>query len=229
MSIVVKARRTDEGIVIHEMDNGESKKFLAVRGGISWPVMDGPLPAYYCILGEEYVGITHFEGQEPQRGKLILLSENEAPDVLALDWLYAKISDDVVRFGCDTFYTVTKELRGEDYSGYVETFQEFMVEKEVRVHLEEAPWADKPDLGMYHIDSWKKKGLLDLPEESLVCKQLEMVTADIVNQLPQRLPAVNALRFVACGFQKDRPNPGAKNWRAKLPKGAPSRHLSHIR
>ena len=94
-----------------------------------------------------------------------------------------------------------------------------MYEKQIAVGLEEAPWADEPVLGIYHINSWRKKGLLDLPEERLVYKQLGMVTTDIVNQLPQRLPAVNALRFVISGFQKDRPNPSAKDWRAKIKHG----------
>lgn len=220
MSTVVKATRTEKGIIIHEHDDGTSKQYVAVRGGISWPLMDGNLPGYYCILGEEHVEITHFEGQESQRAKLILLNEDEALDVLALDWLYAKISDDVVRFGCDTFYTVTKELRGEDYSGYAETFQKFMYEQQVEIGLEEAPWVDRPDLGMYHINSWRKKGLLELPEGSLVREQLRRVESSKVNQVPQVFNAVNALRFVVCGFQKNKPNPTSKNWRSRIKRGS---------
>ena len=219
MAIVVKARRRENGIIVHELDNGESKEYLAVRGGLSWPLMAGEklLLAYYCTIGEELIPAA--QRRENQRGKLILLSEYEAPDILSLPEFFTKLTDDAKLFECNTYYAITKEFQGEDYSGYTETFQKFMYEKQITVHLEEAPWADRPDLGIYYINEWTQKGLLELPEGSLVRNQLRMMVAERVNQLPQMFNAVNALRFVVCGFEKYKPNPTPKDWRKNAPKG----------
>ncbi len=162
MSIVIKAGRTEEGIIVHHLSNGESKKYLAVRGGISWPLMAENLPGYFCIIGEELMPAAQ---RKNQRGKLHLLSEYEASDILtSLSTFSTKLTDAATLYDCDVFYTVIEEFQGEDYRGYVETFHNFTYEKQVACRLEEAPWSDRPDLGLYHIRSWMDKGLLELPE-----------------------------------------------------------------
>ena len=95
-----------------------------------------------------------------------------------------------------------------------------MYEKGIGVRLEEAPWGDNPGFGLDYINEWMKKGLLQLPEGSLVRNQLRMVVGEKVNQLSETLNAVNALRFVVCGFEKYKPNPTLDNWRDKIPKGS---------
>ena len=215
MSIVVRSRLTDKGIIVLEFDNGETKPYRAIRGGVSWPVMEENLPAYFCILGEEYSKWTEW-------GKLILLSEHEAPDVLtSLNTFFTKLTDDAKLYLCKTFYTVIEGLQGENNRGYAEALQNFMHGKQTSCSLEEAPWADRPDLGLYHIKSWIAKSLLELPEGSLVREQLKMVETDKVKQLPQRFNAVNALRFVICGFEKYKPpKPTDSNWRAGMLEGS---------
>jgi hypothetical protein len=48
-----------------------------------------------------------------------------------------------------------------------------------------------------------------------------MVETDKVKQLPQRYNAVNALRFVICGFEKYKPSkPSDRNWRAGMLEGS---------
>lgn len=213
MSIVVKARLTEKGIIVHELANGELKEYRAIRGGISWPLMEENLPGYCCIFGEEWVRWT-------EHGKLILLSECEAPDIrTSLTTFFTKLTDESRLYRCETFYTVTKEFHGEDHSGYAEAFQKFTYEKEITAHLEEAPWADNPDLGIYHIQAWMGKGLLELPEGSLVREQLRRVENSKVNQVPQMFNAVNALRFVICSFEKYKPTNTNSNWRSKMRKG----------
>jgi hypothetical protein len=215
MRVVVEARRTEKGIIVLQSANGETKEYRAIRGGISWPVMEENLPGYYCILGEEYSKWT-------DRGKLILLREHEAPDVLtSLATFFSKLTDDAKLYLCETFYAVIGELQGEDCSGYAEALQHFMHEKQTAGYLEEAPWADRPDLGLYHIKSWMAKAQLELPEGGLVREQLKMVETDKVKQLPQRYNAVNALRFVVCGFEKYKPSKSSdRNWRAGMPEGS---------
>jgi len=211
MAIVAKARRTEEGIIVHELDNGEKKQYVAVRGGLSWPLMaEKVLPAYFCIAGEELISVA--QRRENQRGRLILLSEYEAPDILSLPSFFTKLTDDAKLLMCNTFYTVTQSFQGEDYSGHAETFRKFVYEKQSGIHLEEAPRADRPDLGLFYSNERMKKGLLELPEGSLVRNQLRTVVAEKVNQLSQTLNAVNALRFVVCGFEKYKPSNTSSNW-----------------
>jgi len=218
MAIVVKARRREDGIIVHQLDSGGEKQYLAVRGGLSWPLLADKLsPAYFCIAGEELISVAQRRANE--RGKLILLSEYEASDILSLRAFFTKLTDDVKLLECNIFYTVTKELQGEDYSGHAETFRKFMYEKQAAVHLEDPPWVDRAYLGIFYLNEWMKKGLLELPEESLVRNQLKMVVAEKVNQLPQEFNAVNALRFVVCGFEKYKPNPTPEDWRKKIPRG----------
>lgn len=219
MRIVVKSRRTEKGIIVLEFDNGETKEYRAIRGGISWPVMAENLPGYYCILGEEYSRWT-------DRGKITLLREHEAADILtSLTTFFTKLTDDAKLYLCETFYGVIGEIQGEDSSGYAETLQHSMYEKQTAGQLEEAPWADRPDLGLYHIKSWMGKAQLELPEGSLVREQLKMVETDKVKQLSQRFNAVNALRFVVCGFEKYKPSkPSQKDWRDRVPQGGTGRY-----
>jgi len=219
MATVVKARRREDGIIVHQLDNGGEKQYLAVRGGLSWPVMADKLslPAYYCVVGEELISAAQRKAN--QRGKLILLSEYEAPDILSLPAFFTKLTDDVKILECSTFYTVTEEFQGEDYSGHAETFRKFVYEKQAAVHLEDPAWVERADLGIFYINEWMRKGLLELPEGSLVRNQLRMVVAEKVNQLPQTLNAVNAFRFVVCGFEKYKPNMTPEDWRRKIPRG----------
>jgi hypothetical protein len=216
MSLVIEAKRTEKGIIVHKLDNGEIREYRAIRGGISWPLMEKNLPGYCCIFGEEWVKWTPM----PERCKLRLLSEYEAPDILtSLTTFFTRLTDDSKLYLCDTFYTVTNEFQGEDYSGYAEAFQEFIQKKQISGRLEEAPWADKPDLGLYQIREWMSKGLLELPEGSLVVAQLRMVESEKAKQVPQTLNAVNALRFVVSGFEKYRPTNFDSNWRSRVRQG----------
>jgi len=225
MSKVIKSRRTEKGIIIHEHDDGSSKQYLAVRGGLSWPIIAKGLRGYFCIYGEELIPAA--QRKQNQRGRLIFVDEYEEPKILALNELYAKAFSFAIRYWCDTFYAVTQEFQGEDYSGYTKDFRKFIYEKqqefmyeEQTVLLEEALYADSPKDGLQYINEWEAKALLDLPEGSLVRNQLKMMTeGEKIDQQPQTLNAVNALRFVVWGFNEYKPNPDMGDWRKKLKRG----------
>jgi hypothetical protein len=225
MSKVIKSKRTEKGIIIHEHDDGSSKQYLAVRGGLSWPIIAENLPGYFCIFGEELIPAAL--RRQNQRGKLIFVDEYEEPNILALNELYAKAFSFAIRYRCDTFYAVTQKFQGEDYSGYAKDFrkfiyekqQEFMYEEQITVHLEEAPYADSPKDGLRYINDWDANALLELPEGRLVRNQLRMTEGEKIDRLPQTLNAVNALRFVVCGFNEYKPSLTSKNWRDKMRKG----------
>ncbi|MGD0662167.1 MAG: hypothetical protein ABSD38_29270 [Syntrophorhabdales bacterium] len=214
--------KTEKGLLVQELENGEKRTYVAVRGGISWPLVPQKLPAYFCIYGEEWREGTRFEGQE-KRGRLCFLYEYEAPDTIPmlLTSFFTKIVAAATRYRCRTFYTVTEVSRGEDYREYAAQFRSFVYAKRADVHLQEAPWNEKPDLGIHRIWEWKEKALLEIPEGSLIRAQLQTLQAEELMALPETLNAVNALRFVVYGFEEYKPpKPGRENWRSRVKTGS---------
>lgn len=213
MDIVVKTTKNDKGIIIHELADGKTKQYMAVRGGINWPLIHVNLPAYFCIYGEEYSDALRFAPPENRRGRLVFLCEYEAPEIYTgLQTFFTKLTDATALYDCSTLYTVTETSHTEDYRGYAEAFQRFVSEKKAKGHLEEAPWHERPDLGIHHIMAWNAKGRLDIPEDSLIRAQLQTLQALQVKDVPETLSAVNALRFMVCGFEKYRSFPTG-DWR----------------
>jgi len=210
---IMKAKRTEKGIIILELDNEDSVKYLAIRGGISWPLMAENLPGYYCILGEEYEEKVRFEKE--WRGRLHLIAEHEAPDILtSLGNFFTKLADDTALTLCDLFYTVMEVFGGEDYRGYAEAYNRISDKKKLPARLEQAPYADRPDLGVEFIKEWQQSGKLLLPEDSIARQQLRTLEPSGVKNMATTLNAVNALRFAVCGFQMNKPSkPTSKNWR----------------
>ena len=192
-------------ITTHTLNNGGQINYAAIRGGMSWPLVSENIPAYYCIVGEEYVPASRYEGQSALRGKLHLICEYDAPDIyLSLSGFFSRLTDDVTHLLCNDFYGVTENYRGENYQGYVEALQNNTYENKVAVSLQEAPWAEKPDLGIQHIMTWQKKGLLDIPTDSTLYGQIKQLQPEDLKQI-ETLQAVNAFRFVISAFEKYRP------------------------
>jgi hypothetical protein len=205
MTNVIKAERKG-GIIVHTLHNGEQTKYAAIRGGISWPLVSENIPAYYCIVGEEYVPASRYEGQSALRGKLHLICEYDAPDIyLSLSVFFSRLTDDITHLLCNDFYGITETYKGEDYQGYVEALQNSTYANKVSVSLQEAPWAEKPDLGIQHIMTWQKKGLLDIPTDSILYDQIKQLQPGDLKQI-ETLQAVNAFRFVISAFEKYRPS-----------------------
>ena len=130
--------------------------------------MDENLPAYYCMYGEEWVPKPLDREQQQGRGKLCFLSEYEAPDILtSLAVFFERLTDDTALFLCGKLCGVTEEFQGDDYRGYAENLQTFLYDRKSSASLQEAPWIGRPDLGIYQINAWMKKRLLEIPAGSL--------------------------------------------------------------
>ena len=219
MDNVLRASKSEKGVIVHESGDGESRReYITIRGAISWPIFGENVPGYYLILGEEYV--RHFEGQE-QRGKLYLLSEFVAPDIrMSLDTFFSRIVNDASHLMCNTntFYAV-KESKGEDCDGYATALQKFAYGKRTSINIEQPPLVDTPDIGMHYIKSWAERGLLSLPKESLVHNQLRAWEPENIKQVILSFAAVNALRFVICGLEVNVPTITSSDWRKKIRKG----------
>jgi len=195
----------------------DGNKFICsdIRGGIVWPVISGNVPAYYCILGEEWTKWTKYKGQEAQRGKLRFFSELEADISQPLNNFFAKLTDDTYRYHCSTLYGITEEYQSKDRNAYTRMLNRFIDEKDIALRLERAPWAEEPESGIVYVNKWIHKGLLDIPEGSLLIEQLRCPKKEgvSVEELLVCLNAVKALRFVVCGFEKNKPLKPSKNWR----------------
>jgi hypothetical protein len=164
------------------------------------------IPAYYCIVGEEHVPESQYEGQASQRGKLRLICEYAAPDIyLSLSGFFSRLTDDVSHLLCNDFYGITETYKGEDYQGYVEALQKSTYGNKVSVSLREAPWAEKADIGILHIMTWQKKGLLDISTDSTLYEQIKQLQPVDLKQI-EALQAINAFRFVVSAFEKYRPS-----------------------
>lgn len=220
MNIVMKATPQPNGTI--EIETVEGKKFVcsAIRGGISWPLLPANMPAYYCILGEEWISRTRFQGEEVPRGRLKLLCEYESDINYSLSSLFVRLTDDTNLCHCSILYGIIEGYQDDHYKGFSDELNNFIHDKGIEVRPEQAPLAENPGIGIQHVINWNAKRLLDFPEESLLRQQLGGLKPEDAKDLAERLNAINALRFVVCGFEKDKPNLAAKDWRKKLPRGS---------
>jgi len=212
MNVVLKSKQSEKGTILHELANGESKEYQAIRGGISWPHLESGLPGYFCIYGEEWVRSSAKIGNEDRRGKLCHLSEGEASSLTSLSIFLDTILNESLRFGCEKFYALTAKFKDEDFGGYAEALRRVSYERHISCPVEEAPWVNSR-ISLQYVDKWIRAGLLEIPEKSLVRKQMGNVTKDTN---PEEFNAVNALCFVVCGFERDKPVISSRNWREKV-------------
>ncbi len=220
MNIVLKATQNPNGTI--EIETVDGKKFvcIAIRGGISWSLLSENMPPYYCILGEEWLNITRFQGNEKVRGRIKLLGEYENDINRPMSSLYERLTDDTTLCHCPTVYGITEGDQSYDYKGFPDELKDFIREKGVDLSVQQAPFAENPRIGIDQVMDWNTKGLLDFPEESLLRQQLRSLNPEDTKDFQKRLNAVNALRFVLCSFWKYRPTLTSNDWRKKVRKGS---------
>jgi hypothetical protein len=204
MMKVIKAE-TQKDVVIHTLDDETQLSYTAIRGSLSWPQLSENVPAYYCIVGEEFIPRPLYEGQVRARGRLRLIAEYAASDIyLSLSGFFSRLTDDTKLLLCRDLYGVTETYQGEQYEGYVEALQKYAHENKVSLSIYEAPWAEKPDIGILHIMNWQKQGLLDIPSDSILYQQMKQLRPEDLKR-PEGLNAINAFRFVVSAFEKQKP------------------------
>lgn len=189
------------------------KRYLDIRGGISWPTPY--VPAYFCILGQE-VGQ---DGNDESEGKRVLLAEHEDRSSY-LDKFYERLIVDAAQVGCRKFYAAMPEDRQD--CGYLNDFNQYARKQKSSVTLHEAKDADDFLLGINRIQPGTHKGSLILPEDSLVREQLSSITAQDIEDKPgERYNAINGLRHALGSFfrypavkRKPHRMPPPANWRA---------------
>jgi len=194
--IVTRALKISGGIshvILRAEDGGtETMRYAAIRAGLSWPRAD--MMAYHCVVGEIRAAHEH-------RGRLKLLTEREYPNV-SIEIVFDRLTDDLTMTLCSDVYTLTDEKL---YTDYIDAYQAYMIEKKVSARLDQAPFADNFQLGIYMINDWLRMGRLELPEKSIVREQLKRISKYELEpkQHPERkYHAINGLRYVLAAFQK---------------------------
>ena len=202
MTDIIEAKVTN-GVITHKDASGEIFRYRAVLGGLSWPCAEAS--GFYVILGEEWRGSTIYEGREGEKGKLILLKEQEIESPL-LNELLPRITDDCTQFACQKVYTDLSE----DFEGYAEFYLRYIYDKNLNYgRLHDAPYSDTTNfvLGIAIIKNWLKDVLLELPPDSLTRNQLRELSDEDLKGSPEvKFPAVNALRHAVSAFYKFSPS-----------------------
>jgi len=195
---VVKSKRNPDRSITQTIwvSNGESeeKRYSTIYGGVSWP--SATLPAYFSILGEEYIeGIDHSD-EKKARGKLALLSEYQATG-LSLSTLFDKLIDDCILYGCNSIYSTINDAHEEFKLAFWDHTKK---RKQWKLSLKSAPYADNFILGMSLLQDWQQR--FDFPDDSILFKQLKSLTKESLNDSPEtKFNAINSLRFAVAAFE----------------------------
>ena len=211
-SQVLKARKATNYIE-HQLQDGTTSTYADIRGGISWPIL-GTVPAYFCIVGREWLKESRFHIDPPPEGKLHIIAECEYAE-MSLQGFFDRLMDCASLYCCNTFYTITEQdNQGQSYQLLVQRLRECVYKKGVPLYIVQAPWPNNIDVGVYLIRDMIDRGQVEIEPGSIVYAQLKRLQPDDVKQLPEKLPAVNALRYVMAGLDRDKPHkPHPKDWR----------------
>lgn len=209
--VVVNKRKGKDGHIIHELKDNLEAAYTVVRGGLSLPTDSSR--AYYCIFGEQYDWYYDYRHRETRR-PLKFLAEGDAE---SLDRLFEELLDDAMLLGCRTCYTDSDQ---EDYINYL---HDRMHGRNISLSFDAAPYAGQFELGVGLIDGWRKAGAFrnaGIPSESILSEQMGRITRDDLSDNPEiRFPAVNALRYLIGGFERNPWRPTRGQRRRRRPNG----------
>jgi hypothetical protein len=192
------------------------KRYLAIRGGISWPTVHSP--AYFCVVGQEYIDAPVWE--KKPAGKRVLLAEYKSESLSLSAGFYGRIVDIAEQMLCLRFYVELPEDRSD--CGYLSDFQNFARDKNSGVYLDAAYDTDNFQLGVSRIKGSIDSGALIVPEDSIVYQELRIFAKSDLDDLPEeRFHAVNGLRHVVGSYFRRAPSNSpirtttrpAVNWR----------------
>jgi hypothetical protein len=212
---VIEIKRTKHSTIVHKLSDGTTKEWRSILAGLSLPTEEAN--GYFIILGEEWTGGgTVFEGQKPRRGKILPLVEREIQSSFLNDTL-RPFGDECSLFGCRDAYAGFDE--GDEDIDQIKLAREYFYDEHLDINLQPAPYFKKFKTGMDIIRTFLDKALLVLPEDSLVCQQLDSFSQyDLLEKPESKFVGLNGLRFAIAAFYKNAPSE-LSNWtppRAKL-------------
>jgi hypothetical protein len=168
----------------------ETQRYVAIRGGISWPTVTSP--AYYCIVGMTDSG--RHDVKKKIVGNYVLLAEFTS-DLLGLNTFYSRLTDAADQYCCRNFYVEIPEQRHE--CGYLHDFDDFQRDRNSKAYLTEAYDVDNFMLGVSRIRQSIDERKLPIPEQSVIYEQLQSITKEDLQDNPEeKFYGINALRHV---------------------------------
>ncbi|MFB3886323.1 MAG: hypothetical protein ACE144_13955 [Thermodesulfobacteriota bacterium] len=192
MEKVIPKGQAITGIVLVEIEDGEKKENLSLRGvrvGLSWPASNAP--GFFVLVGQS--AKKDITGQHP----LHLLKEGQEQIPSAL---YERLADEMGAFFAEGIYTDMSER----FQGYLLDFSTFRRQERQRqrLFLKRAPFYQDFSHGLRTIQGWVKKKGIHVPKGSVTYEQLKTITSEDLRQNPEeRFFAINALRYVVGAFE----------------------------
>ena len=219
---IIRSKRQKNGIIIHEMEDGSKSYFADIRGGLSWPDLTTNTPAYYCVLGQEYIACTSYEKGLDNEGSLRLLAEYKSESILAQSTFFRRLTDDSQRLYCQEFYTTDVECPGNERDPKIMSFERYRSENRIDdpfVTLRQASFVDDLKFPFVETGVRRELGKISILENSILHQQL-MATGpeDLKDSVGFRFNAIHAYRYALASFFKSPPNPGVvftprRQWR----------------
>jgi len=163
--------------------------YLTIRGAISWPV--GKAPFYYCIFGMRY------EPTLTEKRPLVLLAEGEEPQ--SMGRFFEKLTSHPIQPCCERLFA---DLR-EENEGYKRDLYRFVRDRNIEgIRLSDSSEFDNIEYGVRLIKQWRDDNALEIPEDTILRKQLkEMELDDLKDKVEERFYAVAALSRLLISFK----------------------------
>jgi len=205
--MVLESKKAKRGVIVHKADTGqndiETFQYSAIRAGLSFPTVTSD--GHYLILAEEFIEKSRYEGVEKPRGKFIFLSEGSFSG-LNLNDLFKELTDDCASFSADKVFTI---LERPDEDKAVHPYQEYLRNQSVySVQLCDAPYGNDFLLGFSILKQWLKESLLQIPADSQILDELKQIQRQDLDDVAEKYPGINALRYVLGAFYKFKPSNG---------------------
>ncbi len=196
---IINSEISKNGVIVHNTTS-KDVKYLSrkVLGGIVWPINEKSIPGYFCIMGEEWIEQSRFEGYQDLRGKLRLLAEYVFEKYSLSDFC-RRLGEDTARLCCTSIYATGEE----DSAEQTRFFNQCISEQHIRGILEEAPFWKNPGIGIGNLEDWEKRSLLEIPDDTTLFDQMKHIQDIDIANMSEKFFAVRALCFVVGKFQID--------------------------
>jgi len=165
----------------------ENVLFSDIRAGLVWPTVSAP--GYYVILGQY--------DQPASSGRRPLRFFAEGEDAL-LQALFQKLTDDGKKHNAAVIYGDRSQVN----MPFLESFDLHIKENVMgRYRLLQAPFSENLQYGVNLIRQHAKERLLEISKSSILYNQLRSLNVEDLSE-EGKFYAVNALRYVVCGYEK---------------------------
>ena len=161
-------------------EDGETELFKKVLAGLAWPTLKES--AYFCIFAKGE--------KKNQFGKEPLIHVFELDDDGSIDCFFEEVKKNVERFLVSSVFCLAE---GNPF---------FLKHGNICTYLEPNGAKDF-SYGLTVIKAWSKASAIQTMEGSILRAQLGTLRESDLKEVQERFNAINALRYVVSGFERD--------------------------